>query len=255
MRPSYLSARRIPLALCYHAVSERLGSELAVTPGQLRRQMAALAEAGYRSVTFTELERLRAGGHDTTAVVAVTFDDGYASMLTAREILDEVGFVGTVFVLPPAVGSGRPLRWRGIERLADGPHGAELLPLDWDGVRTLHSGGWEIGSHTLTHPHLTDVNDEQLAAELGDSRAALGERLGECTSLAYPYGAANARVAAAAAAAGYECATTLTRWHRRDTPHRRPRVGIYLGDDERRFAVKIAPWSRTARALAVSSAV
>jgi hypothetical protein len=56
-------------------------------------------------------------------------------------------------------------------------------------------------------------------------------------------------VAAAARAAGYANGTTLSRWHRKDEPYLRPRVGVYLRDDLRRFRRKIAPWSRAARAL------
>lgn len=249
MSASYLSTRRIPLALCYHAVSDRLDDDLAVTTEHLREQVEVLAQAGFRSVRFSELERMRIAGEDVSNVVALTFDDGYESTTKAGEILAEHDFIGTVFVLPPSLGSGVALSWPGIEHLSEGPQAGELVPMTWEAADALRERGWEIGSHTLTHPRLTEVSDELLEHEVRASRESLRERYGDCTAIAYPYGAADDRVARAAAAAGYECGTTLSRWHRHDTAHLRPRVGIYLSDDLRRFRIKIARWSRSLRAV------
>lgn len=249
MRASYLSSGKHPLVLCYHAVSDTLPSDLAVAHEQLRSHVSVLAELGYESVTFSQLERMRRAGDDTAGKVAITFDDGYASTLAARDILAERGYRGTVFVLPPMIGQTAPMRWHGVEQWADGVHASELLPLDWDGVAALQTSGWEIGSHTMTHPNLRRVDDAQLANELVDSHRLLTKQLGSCESIAYPYGHATKRVARAARDAGYLAGTTLTRWHFFDTSYRRPRVGIFLGDDPQDFERKIAGWTRTARSM------
>ncbi|MBJ7348689.1 MAG: polysaccharide deacetylase family protein, partial [Thermoleophilaceae bacterium] len=235
--------------LCYHAVSDTLDCELAVTENQLRMQMRVLVERGYSSVTLSDLEQKRIAGEDVSQLVAVTFDDGYHSMTRAEAILHEVGFVATVFVLPPTIGSQRPLRWPGIEVWADGPKSDELVPLSWDQLDALRHGGWEVGAHTMTHPKLPQVSDDQLVSELEQSRSLLVARYGDCHAIAYPYGLANRHVAAAAAAAGFTTGTTLSAWHRTDEPLLRPRVGIYLHDHERRFRAKIAPWSRGLRSV------
>ena len=105
----------------------------------------------------------------------------------------------------------------------------------------LRDRGWEVGSHTVTHALLTEVDDARLAAELADSRRAIVERLGACATLAYPYGIADARVAAAARSAGYLAACTLTGAHVEDEPLRRPRVGMTSADTGRRLRAKLSP--------------
>ena len=95
--------------------------------------------------------------------------------------------------------------------------GAEVLSLprlprylDGAGVRELLSLGAEISSHTRRHPILTTLDDEALADELCASRAAVQALCGACPGLAYPNGTSDARVQAAAAAAGYDYAVAVT---------------------------------------------
>jgi len=61
--------------------------------------------------------------------------------------------------------------------------------LSWDEVRALHAGGVEIGSHTLTHPVLTDLDEEAVERELLGSREAIAEHIGvRPTTFCYPHG-------------------------------------------------------------------
>ena len=46
----------------------------------------------------------------------------------------------------------------------------------------------QFGSHTLTHPRLPTLTDDELAQELLESRRRLQARLGRCDALAYPFG-------------------------------------------------------------------
>jgi peptidoglycan/xylan/chitin deacetylase (PgdA/CDA1 family) len=76
-------------------------------------------------------------------------------------------------------------------------------------IRELADAGVEIGFHTLRHDVLPALDDASLAHALVDGRRALADAAGrEPTTLAYPHGRADARVAAAARAAGYELAFT-----------------------------------------------
>ena len=119
----------------------------------------------------------------------------------------------------------------------------------WDELAALRDAGWEIGSHTVTHPHLTRLPDDALARELAGSRAATAEALGACDTLAYPYGDVDARVVQAARAAGYRLACTLpAAWHA-VTALEVPRVGVYHPDDLRRFRIKASPLVRRARQI------
>ena len=215
-----------PLTLGYHAVSSAWRSQLAVPEDRLRTQLAYLERRGYVGFTVSEAERRRQDGTLPRRSVAVTFDDGYASTLRAAPILEEVGFPGTVFVVTHFAETGRPLSWHGIEQWHRPETAGELRPLTWSDAEALAARGWEIGSHAVTHPLLTRVDDERLEAELVESRATIERRIGSCTALAYPYGQADSRVAACAERAGYEVAFLLTRAHFIDEPLRRPRIGM-----------------------------
>ena len=73
---------------------------------------------------------------------------------------------------------------------------SELAVMGWGELARLAEVGWEIGSHTRTHPGLPRLDDEPLRDELEGSRAEVEEHLGRpCRSLAYPYGDLDGRVA------------------------------------------------------------
>jgi peptidoglycan/xylan/chitin deacetylase (PgdA/CDA1 family) len=166
----------------------------------------------------------------------VTFDDGMRSVLdVAAPILRDLGWPATLYVPTDLVGSAEPLRWPGIEQYGDGDARHELEALGWDDLLRLQDEGWEIGSHTCSHPHLPELDDSELADELGRSRAVCEERLGrECPSIAYPYGAVDERVVAATAAAGYTTGAALPDRQHAPDPLRWPRVYVDHRDSPER---------------------
>jgi hypothetical protein len=84
--------------------------------------------------------------------------------------------------------------------------------MSWQQIRELGAQGHEIGSHSLTHPLLTDLDAAQLEREVVRSRSQLAEATGcEVASFCYPNGSYDARALEAVRAAGYTCAVT-TRW-------------------------------------------
>jgi len=237
------------LVLCYHAVSERFPAPLSVTPEAFERQLQMLVRNGFEGTTFEEAVRA-----PRKRTVAITFDDAYLSVLElGKPLLDAVGYPATVYAPTAYLDTPeRPLSWDGIESWIGGEFERELLPMSWDQLGGLAEAGWEIGSHTRTHPHLTTLDDEALRTELTESRATVEERLGRpCPTLAYPYGDHDERVVAAAGAAGYSAAGTLPARLHRERPLAWPRVGVYHSDDERRFRLKA---SRVMRRLRSSRA-
>jgi peptidoglycan/xylan/chitin deacetylase (PgdA/CDA1 family) len=231
------------LVLAYHAVSERWRADLSVTPARLASQLEGLVARGYRAATFHAA--VHAPPHDRT--LAVTFDDAYRSILAlALPIMQPLEIVGTVFV--PTDFTGAKLVWPGIDEWVGGPHDEELQAMSEDELRTLRDAGWEIGSHTCSHPRLTELDDAALQSELVESRlrceAILG---GPCTTIAYPYGDHDDRVVAATHAAGYDAACTLPERMTRPRPLQYPRVGVYHDDSEARFNAKVSPMSRRLR--------
>ena len=235
------------LVLCYHAVSPDWEADLSVRPDALDRQLGMLRRRGYRGATFSRA--LTEPPARRTA--AITFDDAYRSVMDlARPILERHGFPGTVYVPTAHAGAERPMSWPGIDHWIGTPHEHELTPMSWDELRELANAGWEIGSHTRTHPHLTQLGDEEMARELGDSRTEVEEALGlPCDTIAYPYGDVDGRVTAAARAAGYRHAAALPgRWHS-PRPLEWPRVGVYQADSPFRFRLKASAAVRRIRTL------
>ena len=234
------------LILCYHAVSEKFPASLSVSPRALRVQLGNLVRRGYRGATFSgALGRAQEG-----KVLVVTFDDAYRSVVRLGfPILAELGLPATVFAPTAYIGTERPMGWDGIERWHRTAHEAELVPCSWPELEMLVDAGWEVGSHTRTHPRLPELGDSELAAELRGSRRDCERRLGvPCRSIAYPYGAVDRRVAEAVADAGYLFAAELPGSFRVPSAALRcPRVGLYHRDASWRFRLKTARLTRALR--------
>jgi peptidoglycan/xylan/chitin deacetylase (PgdA/CDA1 family) len=237
------------LVLGYHGVSDGWPSPLAVSSRDLERQLRLLSARGYRGATFTEAVL----APPATRTLALTFDDAYRSVFElALPILVRCGFPGTVFTPTAFAGRERPMSWRGIDHWLGGPHESELVPMSWEQLRRLAGAGWEIGSHTRTHPRLTQLDDEALGEELVGSRHECEQQLGRpCESLAYPYGDNDPRVVEAVREAGYVAACALPAALYRPDPLRWPRIGVYRADRGARFRLKLSPtvrWLRASRA-------
>lgn len=237
------------LVLCYHAVSPTWPAPLSITPEALDDHLGRLARRGWRGIPAREA--LADGGAGGRTVV-VTFDDAYRSVLElAKPILDRHGMRGSVYVPTDWAGRDEPMTWPGIDHWLGGDHERELLCMTWDQLAELEEAGWEVGSHTRSHPRLPEVADDAaLADELEGSRLVCEERLGRrCETIAYPYGAHDERVVAAAERAGYRFGLTLPRRLHAGRGLAWPRTGVYHVDEGWRFALKA---SRPFRALRAS---
>lgn len=233
------------LVLCYHAVSDRWPAPLSVTRAALEDQLRRLLRRGYVPATFSQA----VADPPAERTVAVTFDDGFRSVLElGLPILDGLGVVATMFLPTDFVGRGGPLTWPGIDGWLGGPFAGELEPMSWDDARGLRALGWEIGSHTCTHPRLTGLDDGSLRAELVRSRERCERELGTpCRSIAYPYGDVDARVVRAAEAAGYVAGAALPVDFAATGRLDHPRVGIYHADGRSSFALKTSAGIRRLR--------
>lgn len=85
----------------------------------------------------------------------------------------------------------------------------EFAPLSWDEARHVRAGHVEIGSHTETHPILTNVDEIRLESELRTSKTRIQEQFQtEAVHFCYPNGNVSPRERDAAEAAGYVSAVT-----------------------------------------------
>jgi peptidoglycan/xylan/chitin deacetylase (PgdA/CDA1 family) len=166
--------------LCYHAVSPTWEHRLSVTPDLLLRQVRLLKR----------LRRVRA-----------SFDDAFRSAASVFPALERLGVPVQVFVCTANARDGAPLT---IPELA-GDDPQQLATMRWEELRNV-----DVGSHGVTHAHLTRLSDDELRRELVESKQEIEDELGRaCPDFAYPYGEHDERVRAAVRAAGYERAYGL----------------------------------------------
>ena len=215
-----------PVMLMYHAVTPGKDAPAwpwAVSIQQFRDQLDFLASEGYETPTMAELVAAPAKKWPGRTAV-ITFDDGYADNLAACEELQKRGMRATWFIVSGSV--GQPPHWP-----EDGRPTGRML--NADELREMQASGMEIGSHTVSHMRLTELDDAQLTQELTLSKGTLEALLGNAVgSFAYPYGDWDARCAAAVKQAGYTAAcTTCTGWALRDNdPYRLRRLTVFNND-------------------------
>ena len=207
--------------LMYHAIGSPVPEDVQgrynLSPHSFERQIASLADSGALVVPV----------HEGREGVAITFDDGYRDNLTrALPVLERHGFAFTIFVAAGFARSGNPLYLSAADIKALAAH-----PLV------------NIGAHGDSHSRLTELLDVDLAAELKGAKSWLENIAGKpVTSLSYPHGAVDARVRAAAAAAGFALACTSefgANEAGRDSLALR-RIDIWSTDDEAKFQAKLA---------------
>jgi peptidoglycan/xylan/chitin deacetylase (PgdA/CDA1 family) len=177
-------------------------------------------------------------------LVHVTFDDAFRSVERALPALERLRVPATVFACPGYADDGRPLAVPELAMQAR-EHPEELATMRWADLRGLVERGFEVGSHTVTHPHLVEVGDRELRAELRESRQRLEDELEvPCRFLAYPYGEEDERVRAAARASGYDAAFALPGRQAPVDVYAVPRVGIWQKDGPLRVTVKTSTAGR-----------
>lgn len=239
---------RLPI-LTYHNLGDPPPgaglSKLYVSASAFERQCRMLRRLGLRGVSLGEgLAALRAGRRD---VVAITFDDGYLdNFTTALPILQSFGFTATCFVVAGRIGEFNA--WDAGLLNVRKPLMSEAQVCAW------RAAGNEVGSHTLTHPNLTHLDEAELQRELVASKSALECLVGAPVRyFCYPYGEESPQVRRAVDAAGYEAAVSTRRGlaHVADDRFALPRVSINGGKGLLRFALKVAtPYAALGRRAA-----
>jgi peptidoglycan/xylan/chitin deacetylase (PgdA/CDA1 family) len=214
---AYPSYRLFPAVriLMYHRVA-RLPSfdQLTVTPERFEQQIATLVSQ-CRVISLAQaVTELESGGPRTPAV-ALTFDDGYRDNLVhALPVMQRHGLPATIFLTARFVdGDSRHPRY---------PDESGQLHLSWQDVLAMAAQpGITFGSHTLTHPFLSRLDDAAAAREISDSRKELAQRLGsEVEFFCYPSGDLTERERRLVASAGYRAAVSVCPGVNRDASER-----------------------------------
>jgi peptidoglycan/xylan/chitin deacetylase (PgdA/CDA1 family) len=186
--------------LFYHRVSNDR-DELAVHPRKFREQMAYLAEAGYRVVDIVQVADVLEAGEVAERTIGLSFDDGYLDVAEhAVPVLSEYGFRATVFIATGVTDGRASFGW----------YLRQPTLLSWDEIAELDRGGTlEFEAHSVTHPNLLAVDNDQAAAEIEGSKRELEARLGRpVTAFSYPAGLFGPRERKLAMEAGYRVAVS-----------------------------------------------
>lgn len=112
--------------------------------------------------------------------ISFSFDDGYRTVYdNAFFYMQKKNITGTVYVITDKIGH------------------RDYLNIDQ--ICELYENGWEIASHTHTHPRMNRLSQSELRFELEHSKQMLQDLIREHTGsdyavkgFAYPYGDANA---------------------------------------------------------------
>ncbi len=180
------------LVLNYHQIDNK-HTPLAVELKDFEEQMKFLVDSGCITITPDELYAGLNGEIELPPKpVLITFDDGYLdNYANAFPILKKYGLKATIFIIPAFTG---------------------VYPnyMTWEQLKEMEQSGITIESHTLTHPKLEELPDDEIRTELLDSKTMLEENLGHPVEfLAYPTGTYNLHIAGIAQDVGYKGAFTI----------------------------------------------
>lgn len=183
---------QVPI-LMYHYIrnasgEDEIGQNLSVSPQNFEAQMRWLRDNDFETVKLSDLadtERValsKVNGEGGTPII-LTFDDGYTDAYTeAFPILKKYGFTADFFI---------------IMNYPDKKDGY----MTWEQINALKKAGMEIGSHTLTHPDLTDLDSEVAWRQIADSKD-------DTVVFCYPSGKYNDRIKDLVKEANYVAAVT-----------------------------------------------
>ena len=182
VRTSAEPATAVLPILTYHSLDDS-DSVISVSPRRFAEQVRALHASGARVLRLGDAVELLNRGALPARSLAITFDDGFASVhAEALPVLREYGFPATLFLVTDYCGrdNGWPTQ----------PATMPRLPLlDWRRIGELCTAGWEIGSHTRSHPELTALAADEAEEEMATSKRVLEDRLQQAVHcFAYPYG-------------------------------------------------------------------
>ncbi len=199
-----LSPSSIPV-LMYHRVPDApiaTKHRTFVTKGNFEKQLQFFTRRGLQSITFQDYLAFSTGAKPLSKFpqkpFILTFDDGYLDNFNNMlPLAQKHGYKGVLFLLGDFSVSGN------FWDIGEDVEANRIMTTEQKKVFV--DQGWEIGAHTLTHPHLTRLSDEDVLNELRESRDRIEHELKTTVvSFAYPFGTYDDRVKDLVKQTGFE---------------------------------------------------
>jgi polysaccharide pyruvyl transferase WcaK-like protein/peptidoglycan/xylan/chitin deacetylase (PgdA/CDA1 family) len=202
--------------LSYHSIM-RDNWRFSIDADEIKKQIKYL-KTHYNFITLKMLEDYLNGERQILKPsIILTFDDGYKDILKMKRFLKSNNIKPALFVLSdPQNANEKEL---GTKR----PH---LTKRD---IHSLIKHGWEIGSHTNTHPNLSLLSPAELNEEVIKSKLKLENELNiPIKYFAYPRGKYSEQVVKFVKKAGYSLGLTMDDGiiSKNSNPLLIPRVGV-----------------------------
>lgn len=124
--------------------------------------------------------------HPGPTIVTLTFDEGFADNYPVKDLLASHNMHATFYVVSGHVGTEGYMTWEQLQEF--------------------YADGNEIAGHTVSHPDLPKLNEDEMRHEICDDRAALMQKGFNPVSFAYPSGHWNETVKKVVAECGYNSA-------------------------------------------------
>jgi peptidoglycan/xylan/chitin deacetylase (PgdA/CDA1 family) len=124
-------------------------------------------------------------------IICLFFDDGYKNQRdVVVPVLDKYNFKATFSIITDSIGQGTDL----------------MEYMNVDEIKDLARDGMDIASHTVTHPHLLTLSDQELHDEIFNSKKTLEDLGFIVDTFIAPYYEWDSRCVDYVIAANYTCA-------------------------------------------------
>ncbi|MFD1468795.1 polysaccharide deacetylase family protein [Hymenobacter caeli] len=235
--------------LMYHKIPDAPPAtkhQIFVTKDNFAQHLAFFKSRNFTPITFADYLQFARGERPLAEFPArplvLTFDDGYRDNYTnLLPLMRQHGYRGVLYLLGDFA-----VRYNQWDLAAD-PTEPRADLMDEAQKHAFVAAGWEIGAHTMSHPHLPALPLPEATAEIQRSKASLETTLRtEVVSFAYPYGDLNGDLKAAVHAAGFAfgVATDTGGLHLEDDRQQVFRVNMFPHETTGSLFKKTSPWYR-----------
>jgi len=166
---------KIPI-LMYHSIVD--DHDKSVSINSFEKQMIFMKKMGYQTIGFKDLNN-----NNNNKKFIITFDDGYENIfINAFPILIRLGFKATCFIITNKIGHYN--EWDINE-----DNYIKMKLMNHDQISEWLQNGFNVGSHTMDHLDLIELNCENKNQQIIDSKNFFKDVFKiEIDSFAYPFG-------------------------------------------------------------------